>query len=67
MNETQAIKRCIMYKDPSGFEFLVNGEEALIPKISLVAIVLGFLFLFIYILRERLRVYKVDKYKEVKR
>lgn len=51
----------------SGYEFLKNGDEALIPKISTVAMILGFLFLFIYILQERIRTYKVDKYKEVKR
>ncbi len=49
------------------FEFLGSGEEAVIPKIGVVAVLIGCVILLLSVIRERIHTYKVDHYKEVKR
>ena len=49
------------------FELLRHGREELLPKVSLAAIVLGFSMLLLQLIRERVRTYKTDPYKEIKR
>ncbi len=49
------------------FEFLRSGEEAVIPKIGVVALFIGCVILLLSVIRERIHTYKVDPYKEVKR
>jgi hypothetical protein len=49
------------------FEFLTSGKEELPAKMGLAAIVLGFLILLVQLIRERIRTYKTDPYKEIKR
>lgn len=49
------------------FEFLTSGREALPVKTGLAAIVLGFLILLVQLIRERVRTYKNDPYKEIER
>ncbi len=49
------------------FEFLRSGEEAVIPKIGVVAVLIGCVILLLSVIRERMHTYKVDPYKEVKR
>ena len=48
-------------------EFLRNGTEALVPNTALAAIVIGFLILLTQLVRERLKTYKTDPYKEIER
>ena len=49
------------------FELLTSGKEELPAKMGLAAIVLGFLILLVQLVRERVRTYKTDPYKEIKR
>ncbi len=49
------------------FEFLTRGKEDLPAKMGLAAIVLGFLILLVQLIRERVRTYKTDPYKEIQR
>ena len=49
------------------FELLTSGKEELPAKMGLAAIVLGFLILLVQLIRERIRTYKTDPYKEIKR
>lgn len=49
------------------FEFLSDGKEGLPAKTALAAIVLGFLILLLQLIRERVRTYKTDPYKEIQR
>jgi anti-sigma factor RsiW len=49
------------------FEFLTSGMEGLPAKIGVAAIALGFTFLLVQLIRERIQTYKVDPYKEIKR
>lgn len=49
------------------FAFLTSGREALPAKMGLAAIVLGFLILLVQLIRERVRTYKTDPYKEIQR
>jgi anti-sigma factor RsiW len=49
------------------FEFLTSGKEELPAKMGLAAIVLGFLILLVQLIRERVRTYKTDPYKEIER
>ncbi|MBW2623391.1 MAG: zf-HC2 domain-containing protein [Deltaproteobacteria bacterium] len=49
------------------FEFVRSGEEAVIPKIGVVAVLIGCVILLLSVLRERIHTYKADPYKEVKR
>jgi len=48
-------------------EFLTSGSEELPAKMSIAAIALGFLILLAQLIRERVRTYKTDPYKEIKR
>ena len=49
------------------YEFLTSGMKELPAKMGLAAIVLGFLILLVQLIRERIRTYKTDPYKEIKR
>lgn len=49
------------------FEFLTSGKEGLPAKLGFAAIALGFLILLIQLIRERVKTYKTDPYKEIKR
>jgi anti-sigma factor RsiW len=49
------------------FEFLTSGKEELPAKMGLAAIVLGFLILLVQLIRERIRTYKTDPYREIER
>ena len=49
------------------FEFLTSGTKDLPAKVGLAAIVLGFLILLVQLIRERIRTYKSDPYKEIER
>lgn len=49
------------------FEFLTSGTEELPAKMGLAAIVLGFLILLVQMIRERVKTYKTDPYKEIER
>ena len=48
------------------YNFLISGELTF-PKIAVVAIIFGFAFLLFSVIRERIKTYKVDPYKEVVR
>lgn len=49
------------------FEFLTSGKEAVPAKLGLAAVALGFLILLVQLIRERVRTYKTDPYKEIER
>jgi anti-sigma factor RsiW len=49
------------------FELLTSGRKELPAKMGLAAIVLGFLILLVQLIRERVRTYKTDPYKEIER
>jgi len=49
------------------YEFLIDQEEAAIPKVAAVAVLIGFIVLLFSVVRERLKTYKSDPYKEVER
>ncbi|HMP83207.1 MAG TPA: zf-HC2 domain-containing protein [Verrucomicrobiota bacterium] len=49
------------------FEFFTSGTKELPAKTGLAAIVLGFLILLVQLIRERIRTYKTDPYKEIER
>jgi len=49
------------------YEFIISKKEDLIPKIAIAALVIGFLILVFSVIRERMKTYKKDIYKEVKR
>lgn len=49
------------------YEFFTDGSEGFIPKISIASLIIGTVFLFIYVLGERLSLLKSDPYKEVQR
>jgi anti-sigma factor RsiW len=49
------------------FEILTSGRKELPAKMGLAAIVLGFLILLVQLIRERVRTYKTDPYKEIER
>ena len=49
------------------FEILTSGKKELPAKVGLAAIVLGFLILLVQLIRERVRTYKTDPYKEIER
>ena len=46
------------------YEFLISSEPAF-PKFAVAAIVFGFAFLLFSVIRERIKTYKIDPYKEV--
>ena len=47
------------------FEFLTSGKEDLLVKTGLATIVMGFLILLVQLIRERVKTYKTDPYKEI--
>ena len=49
------------------FEFVQDRSEATLPKVATVAICVGFIVLLCSVIRERLRSYKTDPYKEIER
>lgn len=49
------------------YEFIVTKETASIPKYALVIILVGIIVLFISVLRDRIRSYGNDPYKEVEK
>jgi predicted anti-sigma-YlaC factor YlaD len=49
------------------YEFIQDRSEAILPKMATVAICVGFLVLLCSVIRERLRSYKTDPYKEIER
>jgi len=49
------------------YEFLQDKSETMLPKVATVAVCVGFVILLISVVRERLRTYKTDPYKEVER
>ena len=49
------------------FEFFSSGTKELPAKLGLAAIVLGFLILLLQLIRERVRTFKTDPYKEIER
>ena len=49
------------------YEFIQDKSEAVLPKVATVAICLGFVILLYSLIRERLRSYKTDPYKEIER
>jgi anti-sigma factor RsiW len=49
------------------YEFLHSKNPAAVPKLAVAAIGIGFILLLIAALRERLKTYKSDPYKGIKR
>ncbi|MDH7502629.1 MAG: hypothetical protein QHJ82_07960, partial [Verrucomicrobiota bacterium] len=49
------------------YEVLTIGKEALPTKMAMAAIVLGFAVLLGQLIRERVKTYKTDPYKEIER
>ncbi len=47
--------------------FIVENDQATIPKIAFAGIVVGALILLVSVTRERMKTYKNDPYKEVER
>lgn len=47
--------------------FLIDRDEDLFGRITLGAIVIGFLMLLVSLIIERIRTYRVDPYKEIER
>ena len=48
-------------------EFFRSDTEPLLPKIAFTGIIIGFIILLYAVLSDRLRAFKTDPYKEVKR
>jgi hypothetical protein len=49
------------------YEFLITDTEPVLPKIATIGIIIGFVVLLLAVLRDRIRTFKTDPYKEVKR
>ena len=49
------------------YEIIRDKSLESIPKISILALIIGFFILLVTVIRERMKTYKVDKYKEIKR
>ena len=49
------------------YEFIIDKNEAVLPKAAVAALIIGFLILIVSVIRERMKTYKKDIYKEVKR
>ena len=49
------------------YEFLIDKNAAVFPKVTITAIIFGFVILLGSVIRARLKTYKKDPYKEVKR
>ena len=48
-------------------EFFLNPKEPLIEKVGLGLLIVGFIVVFVSVLREKLMVRKIDKYRRIKR
>lgn len=51
----------------TAFMFFTSGTEGLPAKTAIAAIVLGFLILLVQLIRERVKTYQTDPYKEIER
>ena len=49
------------------FEFLTSGKQELPAKVGIAAVAFGFLILLVQLIRERVKTYKTDPYKEIQR
>ncbi len=49
------------------YEFIQDNSEPILPKMATAAICVGFIVLLYSLIRERLRSYKTDPYKEIER
>ncbi len=49
------------------YEAFRSNEEPLFPKIAVAAMIIGFVFLLLMVIRERILTYRTDPYKEVRR
>lgn len=49
------------------FQIIFSDDEAWFPRISIAAIIIGFLILLGHVIRERLKTFKTDPYKEIQR
>jgi len=49
------------------FEALRAPGEPLLPKMAIAAMILGFVVLLVSVIRERIKTYKTDPYKEVEK
>lgn len=49
------------------FQFFTSDTEKIWNKVSIAAIGIGFLILLIHVIRERLKTYKNDPYREIER
>ncbi len=49
------------------YEFLTTDTEPALPKIATIGIIIGLVVLLLTVLRDRIRAFKTDPYKEVKR
>jgi anti-sigma factor RsiW len=49
------------------YEALISSKEALLPKTAIAFMVIGFVILLASVIRERIKTYKSDSYKEVQR
>jgi anti-sigma factor RsiW len=49
------------------FEFLTSGKKELPAKMGLAAVIMGFLILLLQLIRERVKTYKTDPYKDIER
>jgi len=49
------------------YEFLKSDIEPVLPRITILGIIIGFIILLFTVLSDRIRAFKTDPYKEVKR
>jgi Putative zinc-finger len=49
------------------YEFMINKSEETFSKIAIAGLIIGFLIILGSVIRERIKTYKTDRYKEVKR
>ena len=49
------------------YQFLISDTEPVLPRIALFGIIIGFIVLLLAVLRDRIRTFRTDPYKEVKR
>jgi|TARA_Y100000310_G_scaffold132256_1_gene131313 hypothetical protein len=49
------------------YQFITEPEEDTVPRFLIAAITIGFVILLVQVILERLKSYKTDPYKEVKR
>lgn len=49
------------------YAVLVSRDEPILPRIALASVITGFALLLLQVIRERMRTYKTDPYKEIQR